>query len=409
MAVAALLYIAYESNNVKVENASDTASISRTNTATAANPHFSKTTVWADNEGGKKSFTVPGTIVTKAGTVLVFTEARANALDFKEHEIWLKRSTDGGMTWSDNLVVQSNPGNGRSYGNPTPVQDAKSGAIYVFYRDNAAHVKGNEDESGTVKMKKSTDDGLTWSNDTDLASLFAGDPYGCTVFHPGPGHGLQLENGRLLMSVWASQPLIKPGYTAYVTTLYSDDGGSTWKRGGNIRGRTPNKDGSSLYNLNENRMVQLENGDIYITMRVGTGDRYKSYSSDNGNTWSLPVKDSALSPVAMVDQSIVRFTKKQDGIKNRIIYSRPNSETRDHLTAYVSYDEGATWTYSKVVDADYSYYSDLSVTADNHILVLYEDGYRNKARGSSLSAAKFNIEWLTDGADSLHAVSRSKK
>lgn len=54
------------------------------------------------------------------------------------------------MTWFGNIAVQSNPGNGRSYGNLTPVQDAGSGAIFLFYRDNSAHVNGNEVDVGKL-------------------------------------------------------------------------------------------------------------------------------------------------------------------------------------------------------------------------------------------------------------------
>jgi sialidase-1 len=81
----------------------------------------------------------------------------------------------------------------RTCGNPCPVVDAGSGDIVLpFCKDNQQ-----------LFVARSADDGLTWDTPSDI-SAEARDPawsyVGC-----GPGHGVQLASGRLLIPSWADE------------------------------------------------------------------------------------------------------------------------------------------------------------------------------------------------------------
>jgi hypothetical protein len=53
-------------------------------------------------KGGHKLYRIPGLVVTARGTVLAYCEARRHTgLDWDDIEILLRRSTDGGKTWSE--------------------------------------------------------------------------------------------------------------------------------------------------------------------------------------------------------------------------------------------------------------------------------------------------------------------
>ena len=72
----------------------------------------------------------------------------------------------------------------------------------------------------------------------------------------------------------------------------------------------------------------------------------------------------------------------------------------------MSYDEGHTWPISKLIDPGIAGYSDMAVTPDGMIHVLYEGGSIPGFKGdhfknSAMSVVSFNLEWLTDGADQL--------
>jgi sialidase-1 len=144
-------------------------------------------------------------------------------------------------------------------------------------------------------------------------------------------------------------------------------------------------------------------------------------TSDDGATgWSMPRFDDALAePICMA--SIVRLSTTTDSDKNRILFANPDNlaredgneqpgEKRDrkNLSVKLSYDEGQTWPVNKPLEPGYSAYSDLAVLADGTILCLYERGRVTRQGQKSLpdagiAVARFNLEWLTDGQDSLPA------
>ncbi|MFN7142066.1 MAG: exo-alpha-sialidase, partial [Limisphaerales bacterium] len=71
---------------------------------------------------GYHTYRIPSLIVTKKGTLLAFAEGRKNnRTDTGDIDIVLKRSTDGGKTWSAQQIVWDDGDN--TCGNPSPVVD----------------------------------------------------------------------------------------------------------------------------------------------------------------------------------------------------------------------------------------------------------------------------------------------
>jgi sialidase-1 len=82
-----------------------------------------------------------------------------------------------------------------------------------------------------------------------------------------------------------------------------------------------------------------------------------------------------------------------------VLFSNPASRTRDHLTVRLSYDEGQTWPLAHLLHGGPAAYSDLCVTGEGWILCLYERGHEGPYE--TISLARFNLEWLSHGADQL--------
>jgi sialidase-1 len=82
------------------------------------------------------------------------------------------------------------------------------------------------------------------------------------------------------------------------------------------------------------------------------------------------------------------------------------SRDRKNLSVKLSYDEGKTWPVNKTLESGYSAYSDLAVGPDGAIYCFYERG-SDDGKGkrvttyTHLTVARFNLEWLTGGKDSL--------
>jgi sialidase-1 len=68
--------------------------------AAAAEPFMEKLDLFTAGQGGYKLYHIPGVVVTANGTVLAWCEARKNGADWDDIRILLRRSTDDGRTWS---------------------------------------------------------------------------------------------------------------------------------------------------------------------------------------------------------------------------------------------------------------------------------------------------------------------
>src|ERR1017187_8675171 len=122
---------------------------------------------YTHGQGGHSLYRIPALVVTKAGTVLAFCEGRKDSwADTGGIHLMLRRSGDCGKTWSDpRIIVQQTD---TTCGNPCPVVDHRSGAIFLFFCKNPK-LAGSTDliaqgqGTRTVWMSRSDDDGVTWS------------------------------------------------------------------------------------------------------------------------------------------------------------------------------------------------------------------------------------------------------
>ena len=76
----------------------------------AAEPFLEKIDLFKANEHGYKLQHIPGIVVTAKGTVLAWCEARKKGGDWDQIDIVLRRSTDDGRTWSEQKKIAEVPG-----------------------------------------------------------------------------------------------------------------------------------------------------------------------------------------------------------------------------------------------------------------------------------------------------------
>ena len=113
--------------------------------------------------------------VTKKGTLLAFCEGRKLQWgDAGDIDLLLKRSTDGGRTWSKRQIVWDDKNN--TCGNPCPVVDQQTGVIWLLLTWN----RGDDPEPAIIDRKSkdtrrvyvchSDDDGVTWSPPKEITA-----------------------------------------------------------------------------------------------------------------------------------------------------------------------------------------------------------------------------------------------
>ncbi len=317
--------------------------------------------------GGYKTYRIPALVVSTQGTVLAFCEGRKDGVaDSGDIDILLRRSFDQGRTWEGPRVVVA--GAGDTAGNPAPVVDRRTGTIFLlFCRNNS---DGPEpliltgEAPRTVWLTKSEDDGATWSEPVELTSSVK--RLGWTWYATGPGHGLQLKSGRLLIpcdhAVGPESAPVQSPYFSHV--IYSDDAGATWEIGGVIGPGT-----------NECTLVELEDV-AYINCRgmlEGHRERAYAYSYDEGVTFTPVAWDQVLTE-PQCKASLLKVTLRE---KPYVLFSNPASTRREKLTIKISKDDCRSWEPGILIYPGPSAYSDLCSLDDGPILCFYERGHQN--------------------------------
>jgi sialidase-1 len=380
---------------------------------TFATPAFAtepeKTDLFRAGGGGYRLYRIPGVVVTKGGTVLAYCEARKTASDWASIDILLRRSTDGGKTWGEPVKIADVPGPKErnpialarkigtkgdvTYNNPLMIAD-RSGAVHFLFCL----------EYMRCFYCRSDDDGKTWTRPTEITAT-AFDPlkkqYGWKVLATGPGHGVQLKSGRLLVACWLSLGTGGNGHRpSVVTTIYSDDGGKNWKPGGVA---IPNT--AEWVNPNESTVAELPDGTVMLNARSESkaNRRLVATSPDGATRWGTPKFDDAL-PEPICEGSLLAIPGKKvllfsnpDNLEKSGAKSPPApgaGRDRKNLTVRLSEDGGKTWGAKRSVEPGVSAYSDLAALADGTVLLFYERAGEKGAPYGRLTVARFPLEWL---------------
>lgn len=326
--------------------------------------------VYRAGEGGYHTYRIPALIATRKGTLLAFCEGRRNSsADSGNIDVLLKRSFDGGRTWTATQVVADMGED--TVGNPTPVVERKSGAILLLLTRNPGSVTEARvgDSDRTVWIARSIDDGATWSPPVEITSQVKRP--GWTWYATGPGNGIQLRSGRLVIPCdHNTGPAAR-----YSHAIYSDDRGATWKIGGIAEEKT-----------NESAVVELQSGELVLNMRSYHGKNLRAVqrSADGGLTWStLAFDETLIEPVCQA--SMIAAGKF-------VLFSNPAATTRTRMTVRLSRDGARTWERSRVVWEGPSAYSSLAELRGRRIGLLYELG--NDRPYERIAFTSFNLAWL---------------
>lgn len=345
----------------------------------AAAANLEHVPVFVSGRDGYHTYRIPSLIVTPKGTLLAFCEGRkAGRGDAGDIDLLVKRSRDGGKTWSAAQVLWDDGAN--TCGNPCPVIDRATGTVWLLLTHNlgtdteARIVDGKSKGTRTVWVTKSTDDGATWAKPAEITKDVKRPDW--TWYATGPGVGIQLRSGRLLIPCDNKVAKTKARQSHFI---FSDDAGTTWKLGGVVGP-----------NCNESQAVELADGSVLLNMRSyqANNRRLVAVSKDGGVTFSKPVEDATLiEPVCQA--SILRYP----GAPSRILFSNPASQKREKMTVRMSYDECKTWPVAKELHAGPAAYSCLAVLPDGTAACLYERG--DKHPYESITLARFSLAWLT--------------
>ena len=333
--------------------------------------------IFKSGSEGYNTFRIPSIITTDSGVVLAFAEGRKNSSsDSGDIDLVLKRSTDGGKTWSDLIVIRDDSTN--VCGNPSPVIDRKTGKIFLLSTWN----RGDDTESEIINMTSvdtrrvyvmnSIDEGLSWSKPIEITDKVKKPNW--TWYATGPVHGIQIKEGNKKGRMIIPCDHIEANTKKYYShIIYSDDGGSSW----NIGGTTPQDQ------VNECSVAEIGKGKLILNMRNYDRtqmNRKISISNDYGESWGDIYDDKALvEPICQA--SILRYSFKGSGRNDLLFINPADKNKRLNMTLRLSNDLGRTWKGEFLLHEGPSAYSDITKLRNGNIGCLFEAGKNSPYEG----------------------------
>lgn len=355
---------------------------------------------------GIASCRIPGIATAPDGTLLAIYDARYDSRrDLQGNiDIALRRSADGGATWSPMQTVLDMgtwgglPERYNGVSDACILVDPATGRIFVaglwmhgVLDENGKWIEGIDDKStywihqwkargsqpGTglketcqFLITHSDDNGLTWSFPDNITSDTKRPEW--WLYAPAPGQGVALADGTLVLPTQGRDSTGLP----FSNITYSTDHGRTWTAS------NPAYD-----DVTECNAVQLSDGSVMLNMRDNRNRGHRDpngrrvcVTSDLGATWrEHPTSRSALTePTCMASLYRHRYTGADGSDTSILLFANPDHhKVRKNLTLKASLDDGLTWPEEHQIIFDETRgmgYSSITSVGEEAVGILYESG-----------------------------------
>ena len=317
-------------------------------------------------DNGSRVYRIPAMIVAEDGSIVVAADKR-----YQSHtdigngghviDIVVRRSTDGGKTWSAPVTIAKGEGSTASggddkrcgFGDPSLVK-GKDGKLYcLFAAGNEGYFYGQKG----MCMSVSTDNGVTWSSGegnppVDLywsgaiknVATAGAAGFGLYDYFVTSGRGLYIPEDDILMYLIPAQTMTSATeHTGdsqdYV--FYSRDGGESW-----YFSEIPMVQGGD-----EAKIIQMNDGSLFGSIRKGGPRRFNTATytkNDDGKTLSFNFgtqwENNQLYQSSQNNQDIIYYQRETKTGKKDYIFHSITTGNHTNLKLYYSTDQGSNWT-----------------------------------------------------------------
>jgi len=309
---------------------------------------------------------IPSMTATAGGRLWATWYAGKTPGEDQNNYVVLATSSDGGTNWTEVLIVDPD-GAGEVRAFDPELWIAPDGTLRLFWAQTIGH-------------------------DLTVAGVWC-----LTTTQPETEQPLWQSPERLTDGVMMCKPLVLstgewalPAATWYTTNsskmVISSDQGQSWS----LRGacNVP----AAVRNADEHMFVERASGDLWLLVRTtyGIGE---SISTDRGVTWP------ELTPSAIAHPTARFFIRRLNSGNLLLVKHGPIAirTDRSQLTAFVSADDGATWSGGLMLDERVGVsYPDGRESADGTIHIIYD---RNRTTDREILMAEFTEADAAAGSD----------
>ena len=313
-------------------------------------------------DNGSRVYRIPAMVVADDGSIVVACDKRYDShTDIgRGHviDIVVRRSTDGGRTWGEPVVVAKGDNSNDAtcgYGDPS-LYKGNDGKLYCLYgAGNTGYFYGLK----RVCVSVSTDNGATWdtadTSPTDLTargkltdhatSYGSNTCYGLFDYFVTSGRGLCTSEG-YLMALLPAQPYTDSDQTAHTSNsqnyiFYSTDQGETWHISEN----------AIFTGGDEAKVIQTGDGSLIASIRQGgnRGFNTATYTANGNGTLTFTMgtqwNNSQLNAGGYANnQDIFYYQREPATGKTDVIFHSMTTGQHANLKLYYSTDQGQNWT-----------------------------------------------------------------
>ena len=322
---------------------------------------------------------IPGMLVTSKGTLIFYNEARQTISDWAMMDIICRRSEDHGVTFGEDIFLARGTDEHPTVNNPVMMED-RNGRIHLLFCEDYS-VNG-----GRVLRRTSDDDGLTWSDPVDITASTM--PEYRNAYALGPGHGIRLKNGTLLVPIWMVPKVhgapVRAHSPSELSTLYSLDDGESWQMG-DILATTPD-----IFFPNETVAAELSDGSIYLAIRNQNYRRAMAVSDTGYSGWReyKPLPE-LIDPICF---GSVCALERENAPPLLVFANCECNHARENVVLKASADGGKSWPVRIPIDPDRGGYVEVNCDSKAGLVyVLYEE-----AAGEALHLATFTADELKE-------------
>ena len=285
-----------------------------------------------------KYFRIPFLTSTPKGALIAGSDVRyTDGSDYNQIDIGIARSEDGGKTWIDKQIVFKNNSiheHSRKM-DGCIVVDKVTGRIFLFALslDLHMHLDSTDNKHQSFVYKYSDDDGLTWSEEISLRHFYDDD---CILFFQGPGNGIQLQDGTLVIPIQRWGP-VPHRNRSQAGIIYSKDHGLTWEKCETL---------IDTY-TSESAVVEYKPNEILISCRSPLTEARGFYvTNDLGKTWTPHISHDTLLEFGGCQSAFLKITAPNQ--KTYALHTAPQQThspwERNKLTLMCS-DNYTHWNY----------------------------------------------------------------